>query len=64
MKDPSIKRLVDEYLDSIPPGVVLSIIGLGTFTREQLRDEFERETPAGERLVQLVLDGSPDVALV
>ena len=63
MNDQLIERLVEDYLDSIPTGEVLSIIGFGTYTPEQLRDEFERRTPVGELVIQLVLDGHGEFAV-
>lgn len=57
VNEEDISRLVDEYLASIPAGEVLSIIGQGTYTPDQLRDHVDRKTAVGERLVQMVLDG-------
>jgi len=56
-KEQNIERLVEEYLGSIPSGEVLSIIGQGTYTVDELRDEVNRKTAVGERVIQMVLDG-------
>ena len=52
-----IARLVEQYLASVPDDVVMSIIGSGTFTVDELRDEFHKRTAVGERLAEMVLDG-------
>jgi len=36
---------------------VLSIIGEGTFTSQELREHFYKRTAVGERLAEMVLNG-------
>ena len=58
LESEEINRLVDEYLESMPDDEVLAIIGEGSFSSDELRDHVHRQTPVGERFVQMVLDGS------
>lgn len=46
--------IVEAYLDTMPHDETLEIIGQGSFTVDQLRQEVEKHSPIGERLIEII----------
>ncbi len=50
------KDIVIARLQTMPPSLKLSIGGDGTFTKEQLIENVEKETKVGEFIVKVYMD--------
>lgn len=50
-----VRRVVEAFLDAIPRGRAVGIVGRGSFTVSQLRDELKKQTEIGKRLTEMVL---------
>lgn len=53
--DKSVKELVKLRLMSTPSNIKISIGSLGEFTRDQLIEEVEKGTPAGNTAIRMEL---------
>src|SRR5712691_10529439 len=54
LSEVEMDQLVQDYVDSIPQGETLVIMGEGPFTVDQLRQEVRRRTAVGQRLANIV----------
>ena len=51
-----IELLVDQYLESIPEDEVFEIVGVGSFSKNELREQVRNRTSVGLQIIQMILD--------
>lgn len=57
-----IDVLIDQYLESMADDEAFEIVGVGSFTKQQLREQMINRTSVGLQVIQMILDDRSFVA--
>lgn len=57
-----IEVLIDQYLDSMADDEVFEIVGVGSFSKQELREQILNRTSVGVQIIQMILDDRNFVA--
>ena len=54
LSDTELRPVVEAYLESVPEDETLEILGQGSFSKNELRQEIKKHTAVGERITEIV----------